>query len=152
MVVSYVLPSGETKRIHVLYEQGSQRDVVAVARRFLHARFEVGVLEVFVVLMMLVLLPVIAFTDPSTHLGVVEPVRSLGLAIFRSQLALQLLLLAAWIAHLLEACVAVLKARKLQVGGLNELSWFAGVFILGFPCLRFLLVLEQASKGTKKHR
>eukprot|EP00960_Hanusia_phi_P068524 766865-Hanusia_phi.AAC.8 len=68
MVVSYVLPSGESMtstdqenpcavrarlptRLPVsrICIYSSPSDVVAVARRFLHARFEVGVLEVFVV-------------------------------------------------------------------------------------------------------
>mmetsp|Transcript_9787 Transcript_9787/g.32757 ORF Transcript_9787/g.32757 Transcript_9787/m.32757 type:complete len:150 (-) Transcript_9787:9-458(-) len=127
--------------------------VMEVARKYLHVRFETGILEALIVVMMVVVLPVIALAHPSSDLGVLEPIRGLGLAIFRSQLALKVLLLSAWAAHLLEACVAFVKARKLKAGTLNELSWFAGAFVLGFPCLRFLLALESASAaGAKKYR
>jgi hypothetical protein len=75
-----------------------------------------GVAEALVDIMMVGVLPVIALTPPNESVGLLEPVRDLGLSIFGSVGGLKQVLLWAWVAHSVEAAYAVrsspLKHRK----------------------------------------
>ncbi|GAX73114.1 hypothetical protein CEUSTIGMA_g567.t1 [Chlamydomonas eustigma] len=67
----------------------------------------------------------------------------LGVAIFRSASGIQVVMLLAWMAHLLEAMYMVQKCRRDGVSRVETWKWFLLTFTVGFPAIQEFNTLKN---------
>lgn len=76
-----------------------------------------------------------AFLPPQA-LGILRPVQSVALFLFRSKTILRTAWFVAVFAHVVEAVYSSFLARKIDPE--NELAWTMQTFVLGYPSLKLL--------------
>lgn len=110
---------------------------------------DLGALEAIVDIMMLGVLPTISLSPEKMSLGVLEPFRRFGWAIFGSTQGLKVVLVLAWTVHFLEACYAGWLTFRLPMSVGQRLSWMGMVLLHGGFSLRHVIRMKQSD--TPKH-
>lgn len=114
----------------------------------------VNPLVLFAILTGMVIVSMIAI-QPANEYGAIsallQPFESVGLLIFRERIVLAIVAACAWIAHFVEAFIAVMICVELKKPYFNTLVWCVWSFLVGYPVLS-QLIAEKNKMPMSKHK
>ena len=93
---------------------------------------------------MLIVLPVLAVSPENQNLGPLEFFRSVNKAALPFPYSATVLFVGAWLIHLMEGFAALKIANSLGMKSKQSASWFWWTLLLGYPCMRWLIMLRSA--------